>query len=249
MKDATIEEVLQVFLAGSKLAYTIEDDVIIISPKLKSQTAQQVKEIKITGKVRDEQGQELPGVTIQIKGTERGTATAVDGTYSLSVPTSIGENFILVFSFVGMQTQEIPYTGKDTINIVMKENVKVEDEVVVVGYGITRVKDFTGSVSTVKVSEIKDVPYISVDDALAGKASGVSVVKADGSPGGAVRIRIRGGASLLGTNDPLYVIDGIPMVVSNNYITESDIVNPIESNNYGEDFNNSVQGAFLRGLN
>ena len=249
LKDATIEEVLQVFLAGSKLAYTIEDDVIIISPKLKSQTAQQVKEIKITGKVRDEQGQELPGVTIQIKGTERGTATAVNGTYSLSVPTSIGENFILVFSFVGMQTQEIPYTGKDTINIVMKENVKVEDEVVVVGYGITRVKDFTGSVSTVKVSEIKDVPYISVDDALAGKASGVSVVKADGSPGGAVRIRIRGGASLLGTNDPLYVIDGIPMVVSNNYITESDIVNPIESNNYGEDFNNSVQGAFLRGLN
>jgi len=163
-----------------------------------------VKAIRITGKVRDEQRQNLPGVTIQVKGTEFGAATDVDGEYSLSVPISIGKNFTLVFSFVGMQTQEIAYAGKDTINIVMRENVKVEDEVVVVGYGITRVKDFTGSVSTVKVSEIKDVPFISVDDALAGKASGVSVVKADGSPGGAVRIRIRGGASLLGTNDPLY---------------------------------------------
>lgn len=76
------------------------------------------------------------------------------------------------------------------------------------------------------------------------------MVKADGSPGGAVRIRIRGGASLLGTNDPLYVIDGIPTVVSDNYINgQSDITNPLEAANYGDDFNNSVEGAFSRGLN
>ena len=91
---------------------------------------------------------------------------------------------------------------------------------------------------------------MSVDDALAGKAAGVAVVKADGSPGGAVRIRIRGGASLLGTNDPLYVIDGIPTQVTDNYINgQSDITNPLEAANYGEDFNNSVEGAFSRGLN
>ena len=250
MKNATIEEVLQIFLSGSKLAYTIEDDVIIISPKLKSQTAQQVKAIRITGKVRDEQKQGLPGVTIQVKGTEFGAATDVNGTYTLSIPNNIGQNFTLVFSFVGMQTQEITYTGKDTIDVVLRENVKAVDEVVVVGYGTTKQKDFTGSVSSVKTREIRDVPFISVDDALAGKASGVSVVKADGSPGGAVRIRIRGGASLLGTNDPLYVIDGIPTVVSDNYINgQSDITNPLEAANYGDDFNNSVEGAFSRGLN
>ena len=250
MKEATIEEVLQVFLAGSKLNYTIEDDVIIISPKLKKQPSQQVKAIRITGKVRDEQKQSLPGVTIQVKGTEFGAATDMNGTYTLSIPNNIGQNFTLVFSFVGMQTQEIAYTGKDTIDVVLRENVKAVDEVVVVGYGTTKQKDFTGSVSSVKTREIRDVPFISVDDALAGKASGVSVVKADGSPGGAVRIRIRGGASLLGTNDPLYVIDGIPTVVSDNYINgQSDITNPLEAANYGDDFNNSVEGAFSRGLN
>lgn len=250
LKDATIEEVLQVFLAGSKLSYMIEDDVIIISPKLKSQTSQQVKAIRITGKVRDEQKQNLPGVTIQVKGTEFGAATDANGAYHLSIPNNIGQKFTLVFSFVGMQTQEVAYAGKDTIDVVLRENVKAVDEVVVVGYGTTKQKDFTGSVSSVKTREIRDVPFISVDDALAGKASGVSVVKADGSPGGAVRIRIRGGASLLGTNDPLYVIDGIPTVVSDNYINgQSDITNPLEAANYGEDFNNSVEGAFARGLN
>ena len=250
LKNATIEQILQVFLEGSKLDYTIEDEVIIISPKLKNQTLQQVKEIRITGKVRDEQKQGLPGVTIQIKGTESGTATDMNGTYTLSIPSNIGKNFTLVYSFVGMQSQEIAYTGKDTIDVILRENVKAVDEVVVVGYGTTKQKDFTGSVSSVKTREIRDVPFISVDDALAGKASGVSVVKADGSPGGAVRIRIRGGASLLGTNDPLYVIDGIPTVVSDNYINgQSDITNPLEAANYGEDFNNSVEGAFSRGLN
>ena len=128
------------------MAYTIEDDVIIISPKLKSQTAQQVKAIRITGKVRDEQKQGLPGVTIQVKGTEFGAATDVNGAYTLSIPNNIGQNFTLVFSFVGMQTQEITYTGKDTIDVVLRENVKAVDEVVVVGYGTTKQKDFTGSV-------------------------------------------------------------------------------------------------------
>lgn len=91
---------------------------------------------------------------------------------------------------------------------------------------------------------------MSVDDALAGKAAGVAVVKADGSPGGLSGYVSRGGASLLGTNDPLYVIDGIPTQVTDNYINgQSDITNPLEAANYGEDFNNSVEGAFSRGLN
>lgn len=250
LKNATIKEILEVFLNGSKLAYTIEDDVIIISPKLKTEKIQAVKETRIKGKVRDQQKEPLPGVTIQVKGTGLGTATDINGAYSIAIPDNIGKNFTLVFSFVGMQTQEIVYAGKDSIDVVMHENVKAVDEVVVVGYGTTRQKDFTGSVSSVKTREIKDIPFISVDDALAGKASGVSVVKADGSPGGAVRIRIRGGASLLGTNDPLYVIDGIPTVISNNYIdSQAEITNPMEAANYGDDFLNSVQGSFTRGLN
>lgn len=108
-------------------------------------------------------------MTIQVKGTEFGAATDVNGTYTLSIPNNIGQNFTLVFSFVGMQTQEITYTGKDTIDVVLRENVKAVDEVVVVGYGTTKQKDFTGSVSSVKTREIRDVPFISVDDALAEK--------------------------------------------------------------------------------
>lgn len=102
---------------------------------------------------------------------------------------------------------------------------------------------------SVNVNEVKDIPFTSIDQALSGKAAGVQVVQADGAPGGVARIRIRGGASLLGSNDPLYIIDGVPVTIQNRYVQNAaEIVNPVETY-YGEDFNNSVSGAFSRGLN
>ena len=206
----------------------------------------QVAKWKIFGRVIDEQGEPIIGAAILEQGTTNGCVTDTLGNYKLTVKAGA----VLRVSFVGYVTREIVLKKEGMRNVRLRVDNEELDEVVVVGYGTTKQKDFTGSVSSVKTREIRDVPFISVDDALAGKASGVSVVKADGSPGGAVRIRIRGGASLLGTNDPLYVIDGIPTVVSDNYINgQSDITNPLEAANYGDDFNNSVEGAFSRGLN
>ena len=130
----------------------------------------------------------------------------------------------------------------------MQVDVSEMNNMVVVGYGSVRRKDLTGSVSSVNQDEVKNLPFTSVDQALAGKAAGVQVIQGDGSPGGATRIRIRGGASLLGSNDPLYIIDGVPVTVQNKYIpNEAEIANPVETY-YGEDFN-TVSGTFARGLN
>ena len=204
-KNESVETVLQRVFGDKTLEFVYEGEVIIVKPKAETATPQQRNEVM--GKVMDKFGTPLPGVSVLIKGTTLGVATDVNGLFKLELPKM--ENMILVFSFMGMESQEVRYTGQKDLKIYMQEATAEIDEVVVVGYGTTRKKDLTGSVVSVKTAEIKDVPFMSVDDALAGKAAGVAVVKADGSPGGAVRIRIRGGASLLGTNDPLYVIDGV----------------------------------------
>lgn len=245
-KDEAVETVLKRVFGDKKLDFVNEGNVIIVKPKMELSAPQE--KIVVPGKVMDKSGNPLPGVSVLIKGTTLGVATDANGLFTVELPQM--KDVVLVFSFVGMEPQEVRYTGQKGINVYLKEMTSEIDEVVVVGYGTTKKKDLTGSVVSVKTAEIKDVPFMSVDNALAGKAAGVSVVKADGSPGGAVRIRIRGGASLLGTNDPLYVIDGIPTQVTDNYISgQSDITNPVEAANYGEDFNNSVEGSFSRGLN
>jgi len=227
--------------------YSIFDKTILVKIKEfkpESNVSKNVIRV-IDGIVRDVNGNPLNLISVKIKGSNKVTATNAEGRFSINAPD---EDAVLVFSCVGFITKELP--AKQGMTVVMESELNKLNEMVVVGYGSTRRKDLTGSVSSVNVSEIKDVPFMSVDNALAGKAPGVQVTKADGSPGGAIRIRIRGGASLLGTNDPLYVIDGIPTVVSNSFMNaQSDIVNPIEAANYGEDFNNSVSGSFSRGLN
>ena len=242
VRQERLYEVLKQVFAAQGIRCCFEDEVVIL---MKDQAENKMREIR--GTVRDAGGNALPGVTVLIKGTSLGTTTDADGKYALKLPEG---NHVLIFTMVGMESREEPVDKRTEIDVVLKEEVAEIDEVVVVGYGSTRKKDLTGSVVSVKPTEIRNVPFMSVDNALAGKAAGVSVVKADGSPGGAVRIRIRGGASLLGTNDPLYVIDGIPTIVSDNYIGgQSDILNPMEAANYGDHRNNSVEGAFLRGLN
>ncbi|WP_039867552.1 TonB-dependent receptor [Pedobacter sp. BAL39] len=248
-KNASIDEVLRRCLKNESVTYIVQLNRSIVlkekEPSFLEVLADKLLDIDINGRVLDEEGRPISAVSVKIKGSNKVIVTGADGRFKLSVPN---ENTVLVFSFVGYVSKEIRVQQNMTVTLVPELN-KLND-LVIVGYGSTRRKDLTGSVASVNVNEVKDVPFMSVDNALAGKAAGVQVVKADGSPGGAVRIRIRGGASLLGTNDPLYVIDGIPTVVTNNYInSQSDIVNPVEAANYGEDFNNSVSGAFSRGLN
>jgi TonB-linked SusC/RagA family outer membrane protein len=247
LTNVPIAFALEQIFSQQPFTFSIFDKTILVKEKLKEQHFQSESKVVmiINGTVKDLNGNPLNLVSVRIKGGTKTTATNMEGQFSINAPD---ENTILVFSCVGFVTKELP--AKQGMVVQMEAELNKLNEMVVVGYGSTRRKDLTGSVSSVNVNEVRDVPFMSIDNALAGKAPGVQVTKADGSPGGAVRIRIRGGASLLGTNDPLYVIDGIPTVISNNYINgQSDIVNPVEAANYGEDFNNSVSGAFSRGLN
>ncbi|HAO49270.1 MAG TPA: SusC/RagA family TonB-linked outer membrane protein [Runella sp.] len=162
----------------------------------------------LKGKVTDaEKGDGLPGVSILIKGTTKGTTTNANGEYSLPIPDN---GAVLVFSFVGYEPQEMAIGNQTQLNIALKADIKALSEVVVVGYGQVKKSDLTGSVATVAVEEIKKVAVTSLDQALQGRAAGVQITQNSGAPGGSTTIRIRGGNSIQGDNEPLYVIDGIP---------------------------------------
>ncbi len=248
VKDANLKVVLEEVFKNQPFDYSVDKNSVVISkkePSFLDKINRIFSAVDVRGRVLDENGRAMPGVSIKIKdGSGRPVISGEQGEFNITAP----DHAILIFSYVGYESRELP--ARQSMTVTMQQSQNKLEETVVVGYGTMKRKDLTGSVSSVKIAEIKDVPFMSVDDALSGKSSGVQVIKADGSPGGAVRIRIRGGSSLLGTNDPLYVIDGIPVIVSNSFINaQSDIVNPIESANYGEDPNNSVSGAFSRGLN
>lgn len=160
---------------------------------------------QITGRVTSSSGEGLPGVTVLLKGTTNGTATDVDGRYSLSVPETGGT---LVFSFIGYTTLEKSFSGPGTVNVTMADDAKALEEVVVTGYTTEKKRDIIGSVSVVKTTELLQTPAANLQAQLQGRASGVTV-SGNGQPGAGAKVRIRGFASF-GNNDPLYVIDGVP---------------------------------------
>lgn len=178
---------------------------------------QQQKEV--SGKVTDPSEEPLPGVTVVFKGTTRGTITDAAGNYSLK---DVPVDAVLVFSFVGMKTQEIPVEGKSSINVVMAEDAIGIEEVVAVGYGTMRKKDLTGSVSSVGGQVLKQIPVTSAADAITGLMPGVQVTRTEGSPDADIKIRIRGGGSITQDNSPLYIVDGFP-VENINDIAPSDV--------------------------
>ncbi|RZS95988.1 SusC/RagA family TonB-linked outer membrane protein [Cecembia calidifontis] len=165
----------------------------------------------IRGTVTDDKGEPIPGTTVAVKGTSIGTVADMDGNYSINAPDA----GVLVFSFIGFQTREITIGNQTTINVQLAQQVSDLGEVVVVGYGVQRKSDLTGSVSSVGEREIKQVAVASLDQALQGRAAGVQVTQASAAPGGGVSIRIRGGNSINASNEPLYVIDGIPFFPNN----------------------------------
>ncbi len=157
----------------------------------------------VTGQVTDSNGEPIIGANVVVKGTTAGTITDFDGNYSLDVP----ENATLIFSYLGMASQEIPVTS-NTLSVVLKEDNQVLEEVVVTGYGTTKKRDLVTAVGSVNADQLKDVPVASAAEALQGKMAGVSVVTAEGSPDADVKIRVRGGTSLTQSSDPLYIVDG-----------------------------------------
>ena len=177
--------------------------------------------VPIEGTVTGENGETLPGVSVLIKGTQRGTVTNANGEFQLEVP---GASSVLVFSFVGYLTQEIVVGNQTTLNVVISVDTKALDEVVVVGYGSSRKSDLTGSVGTVDVGALVKAPVASFADALSGRVAGVQVSSNDGQPGGGFNILIRGAGSLTQSTSPLFVVDGFPIEDLNpNTLNQEDI--------------------------
>lgn len=165
-------------------------------------------QVQVDGVVKDAQGEPVIGASVLEKGTTNGTVTDFDGQFFLNVAN---QNATLVISYLGMQTQEVALSGKKTISVVLKEDNEVLEEVVVIGYGTAKRKDITTAVSSVSTDDIEKHPITSAAQAIQGKAAGVTVVKPNGQPGVDMVIRVRGTTSMNGSNDPLYVVDGVPM--------------------------------------
>lgn len=220
-----LSEVLKELLTPLHISYEVVGTRILLRQKLPEKSASleeiavpvpnviEVQEQVIKGKVTDgDKGEGLPGVSVLLRGTQKGTTTNPNGEFSLAVPDA---NAILVFSFVGYEPQEVVVGNRTQINISLKVDTKALDEVVVVGYGTVKRSDLTGSVTQVKSKELNAFPAANVLQTLSGRAAGVQVTQNTGAPGGGVSVRIRGTNSIQGSNEPLYVVDGFPTSGSN----------------------------------
>ena len=165
--------------------------------------------LTITGKVVDSEGYELIGSSVTIKGAVGvGTVTDINGNYTLKVKDASKD--VLIFSYVGMTSQEVKVNNQSVINVTLKADAVMLDEVVAIGYATVKRKDLTGSVASVGGQELSKIPVSDVTQALSGRMAGVMVQQSEGAPGSTVSIRVRGGISITQSNEPLYVIDGFP---------------------------------------
>ncbi len=170
-------------------------------------TAAQVRsQEQVTGTVTDPKGVPLLGVNVIEKNTTHGTTTDFDGNFSITT----GEDATLVFSFVGFMTKEVKVQGGQHLSVVLAEDAQALEEVVVIGYGTQLKENITGSVARIDSKEMENVPQVSVDQLMQGRAAGVAVTKNSGQPGASVSVRIRGVNSITGSSEPLYIIDGVP---------------------------------------
>ncbi|MDQ0109933.1 TonB-linked outer membrane protein, SusC/RagA family [Chitinophaga terrae (ex Kim and Jung 2007)] len=177
-------------------------------------------QIRVSGKITNaNDGTPIPNATIAIKGTSSGTIANEAGTYTVTVPN---QNSVLVVSFTGFATKEVPVNGQTVINIALSEQVSTLSDVVVIGYGTVKKSDLTGAVASVRAEKLMDMPVPNVSQALQGKVAGVDVNINSSAPGQAAKVRIRGIGSINSNIDPLYVVDGV-IGVDGNQINPNDI--------------------------
>ncbi|MEN8156458.1 MAG: TonB-dependent receptor [Bacteroidota bacterium] len=228
-QGAPVEEILDHCLLGTEMTYEVRDRVIIIVPRDAQPVSeaanlqeQPVQEKRISGQVTNRVGEPLPGVTVMIKGTTFGTITDAEGNFSMTVE----ENAVLVFSFIGMNTLEIPMAGKIRFDVQLEEALTDLDEVVVVGYGAMKRRDLTGSIASVKAQKIQETSTPTLEKALQGRVAGVQVFSSgnDNPEGAGITIRIRGASSLNASKSPMLVVDGFPM-------GDAGMINSINPNN------------------
>lgn len=217
---SSLDEQLTSVLQQVGLSYQkLRANYYVIVPA-KPSSALPGKTIPVTGRVTMAGGAALPGVTVLVKGTTTGTSTDPDGKFLLDVP----EGATLTFSFVGYLSQELAVGSETTLTVTLQEDTKALDEVVVVGYGTQRAGDITGAISGVTAKQIEERPVNRIENALVGQMPGVYVQTPSGEPGADLQIRVRGSASINASNEPLYVVDGVP-VESLRGINPTDVAN------------------------
>ncbi|MDB4927306.1 MAG: TonB-dependent receptor [Mucilaginibacter sp.] len=215
-KNKTVEIILNSVLNKTLLAYKEQQSKLIIVEKpieARPVSAQSAIEKTITGTVTDNNGETLPGVTIKIKGTTKGTQTDIDGKYNIKVPDNTAT---LVFSFIGYETQEVIVGNQMVINIKLNAEAHGLNEVVVIGYGTKAVRENTGSIGKITGEKVSNEPLPSFNEALAGKTAGLQVSMNGGALADPTSIRIRGVNSISSSSQPLIVIDGIPQINEGN---------------------------------
>ena len=216
--DRPLQEVLNLVLEKQGLSYKISNKTIVIV-KAPAKASGKQAEKTITGVVLDETGIPVIGANVVVKGTTNGTITDIDGNFTLN--TASGES--LLISYIGYLPVEVKVSNASKIDVLLKEDAQGLDEVVVVGYGTVKKRDLTGAVASVNAAKITAVPTTTAAEALQGRIPGVVVSNSNWSPGATPSVMIRGKRSIKASNDPLYVIDGVPVTGGMGEISPSDI--------------------------
>ena len=200
VRDADLPEVMDKLLLSTTLSYKVmPDKVVVLFSKVEI-----APEIRVSGRITDENGAPLSGASVRVKGSSQGVSANANGEFAITVP----DDAVLIFSYVGYDERQIPVSGQATINVALQPSVKIQDQVVVIGYGTQRKIDVTGSVTQVKGEEISKQPVINPISGLQGKVAGVQITN-NGAPGSSPQIRIRGVGTVYGNANPLYVVNGV----------------------------------------
>ena len=206
--DTKLETALDRLFAGTRIGYEIRNQKIYLVAKNDPQneaTRQQPRPVK--GQVKDAAGEPVIGATVVVKGTTKGASTGIDGGFTLDVTP----DDVLVVSYIGYDTQEIPVGNRTSFDIQLREEATTLDDVVVIGYGAVKKRDVSTAISSIKAEDIANRPITDFRQSMAGKMPGVQVMQTGGDPEGNVMVRVRGISSATAGNDPLYIVDGVPM--------------------------------------
>lgn len=214
VKDATLPYILSTILSR-ELTYKIMGDNMVVISSLSEINAQ----ITISGTVTDSTGAPLFGVTIKVKGENKGVLTDENGRFTIVVP----EDAVLEVSYIGYQTEEVAVNGRTEISVVLKSSISSLNQLVIVGYGTQKRSDVTGAITTISPDQFKSIPATDVAQALAGKVAGLNITQSDAIPGVSPSIMIRGRNSISASTSPLIVLDGVPFSGGLNNINQNDI--------------------------
>lgn len=218
LKDATVQEAMRLLFKDQPVAYTIEGKRVVIREPEEDRPAADTS-ITVRGRITNDAGESIPGVTVRVVGTSTGTASDVEGRYTIRVPES---NTSLIFSFLGYNSRTLKVTGGN-MDVKLQLSETALTETVVVGYGIQKKSVVTGAISSVRAKDLEDMPITRLEQALQGRTSGVTIAQSSGQPGSGASVRVRG-ITTFGNNDPLWVVDGV--VVDNGgigYLNQYDI--------------------------